>query len=280
VIPLLISIMYGAAAWLLFAGLTPQTRPTSSSRSGGPFSRLWVGRARRDLLLFSVVSALVAGFLAELWPGWWVLSLCAAAAGGFAPSLLHARRERQLRARRRQALVEAIDQLKVSLLARSTLDEGLALLAEAGPAPVRRYFEQLVKRIPFVNFEPAVEELRAALADPLGERLCETLIAARRRGHGGVLEVLDQLAQSTRAVMRVEEEIAAQQSKNVLTANIITALPVALLLLFKIVSPEFLAFYDTLLGQFVLLGCAALTATGYYFMIRLGRLPEERRVLR
>ncbi|MDP9350306.1 MAG: hypothetical protein M3P51_02005 [Chloroflexota bacterium] len=283
-IPVLASLIYGAAVWLIYDDLTVPPKPPLPTREGSTRRLLarsgLPGTRPRDFVLFSVACALAAGTIAQIWPGWGVLSLCAAVVGGMSPYVGHTWRERRRRERLQRALAEAIEQLRDSMRTKPSIEAGLRVLAASGPEMLRPEFVRLARRIPFEGFAPAVEEMRGRLAHPLADMLCKTLVFGDRLGPGQVTGVLEQLARSTRARMRVQEEIGAYQSKNVLSARIIALLPLVLLLLIKRVNAEYLAFYDTFGGQVVLLICAALLAAGYYCMIRLSRLPEDRRVLR
>ncbi len=283
-IPVLVSLAYGAAVWLIYDGLTAAAKPHLHTRDGRMrrlLARSGLADTRpRDFVLFSVACALAAGTIAQIWPGWWVLSLCAAAIGGMLPYMGHTWRERRRRERLERSLAEAIEQLRDSMRTKASMEAGLRVLAAGGPEMLRPELVRLIRRIPFDGFAPAIEEMRERLAHPLADMLCKTLVFGDRLGPDQVTEVLEQLARSTRARMRVHEEIRAYQSKNVLSARIIALLPLVLLLLIKRVNAEYLSFYDTFGGQVVLLVCAALLATGYYCMIRLSRLPEDRRILR
>ncbi len=280
--PVFLSLAYGLAAWLLFDGLTAPGLP-GRNREGRIKRRLAQAGLKdvspRQLALASAMSGLVAGLLAQVWPGWWVLSLCAMVAGALTPYAALVRRARRRREQLEQALAEAIEQLRDSMCTKASLQEGLALLADAGPEMLRSEFARAKRRIALEGFATAVEEMRVRLAHPLSDMLCKTLVFGERLGSGQVIGVLEQLANSARARMRVQEEIRANQSKNVLSARIIALLPLVLLLAIKRVNPAYLAFYDTPGGQAVLLVCLGLLATGYYFMLRLSRLPEERRLL-
>lgn len=281
--PVILSLVYGLAAWLLFDGLTVSGLPRVG-REGRLERRLAEAGLQdispRQFVLASAASGLGTGLFAQAWPGWWVLSLCAAAVGTLAPYTVLARRARRRREQLEQALIESIEQLRDLMRTKTSLHEGLAVLAESGPEKLRPEVARVTRRIALEGFATAVEEMRVRLAHPLSDMLCKTLVFGERLGSAQVIGVLEQLAGSARARMRVQAEVRASQSKNVLSAQIIALLPLLLLLAIKRVNPSYLAFYDTPGGQLVLLVCLGLLAAGYYFMLRLSRLPEERRLLR
>jgi tight adherence protein B len=94
-----------------------------------------------------------------------------------------------------------------------------------------------------------------------------------------VTQVLDRLAQATRAQQRIQQELRAFQSRNVLSARIVAAVPLVVLLAIRWVSPEYLDMFDTLMGQLLLMGCLASVGIGYLAMRWMSRLPGEERVL-
>jgi Flp pilus assembly protein TadB len=65
----------------------------------------------------------------------------------------------------------------------------------------------------------------------------------------------------------------------VLSARVVAVVPVLVVVGVRITTPDYLALFDTPLGQLVLAGCAASVATGYAAMRLIGRLPAEPRVL-
>src|SRR4051812_42762154 len=89
-IPLLLSIMFGAGVYLIYEGLTTARPQSVRSRTFGPVERALYrsglrGATPRDVLLVSATTAAMSGAVAHLALGWSVMSLLAAALGGVAP---------------------------------------------------------------------------------------------------------------------------------------------------------------------------------------------------
>jgi Flp pilus assembly protein TadB len=91
--------------------------------------------------------------------------------------------------------------------------------------------------------------------------------------------VLDRLADATRAQLRIQQEVRAQQGRTVLSARIVAAAPLVALVGLRAANPRYLSIFDSLWGQLVLIGCAVSIAIGYGAMLYLTRLPGQRRVL-
>src|SRR5207245_1261525 len=91
--------------------------------------------------------------------------------------------------------------------------------------------------------------------------------------------VLDHLAQATRAEQRVQQELHAAQARNVLSARIVAAVPLVVIVVVRAMNSRYLAVFDDWWGQIVLAGCAASITLGYAGMLWMTRLPGDRRVL-
>ena len=79
--------------------------------------------------------------------------------------------------------------------------------------------------------------------------------------------------------LRTRGELEARQSWTVNGARMAVAAPWVVLLLLA-TRPEAADAYDSPLGVVVLAVGAASSALAYWLMMRIGRLPEEQRVMR
>ena len=91
--------------------------------------------------------------------------------------------------------------------------------------------------------------------------------------------LLRSLSRMLREDMRTRGELEARQSWTVNGAKVAVAAPWLVLALLS-TRPQAAAAYATATGALVLLGGAVASAVAYWLMLRLGRLPEEGRVLR
>ena len=100
-------------------------------------------------------------------------------------------------------------------------------------------------------------------------------------GSGGrnVSQVLDRLAEATRAQLRIQEELRAQQARKVLSARIVAAAPLVALIGLRATNPRYLAIFDTLGASSCCSAVRSSVALGYAAMLYLTRLPGQRRVL-
>lgn len=91
--------------------------------------------------------------------------------------------------------------------------------------------------------------------------------------------LLRTLSAFLREEARARAELETGQSWTVNAARLAVAAPWAVLLLLATQSATIEA-YDSAPGALILAGGAAASFVAYRLMIRIGRLPEERRVLR
>jgi tight adherence protein B len=270
--------------YLTFDGLV---RPRSSavSRPRAQAAREFLVRAGlhgvtlRDFLVFSVLSGIVAGLLAQLTLGWVALSGLAVVIGLLGPYAYYIRRHDQRRRAVQDALVEAIEQLRDAIRTGLSIQEALAGLARTGPAVLRDDFASLSRDMRLIGFEPALRATRDRLADPVFDVVASALTINDRLGGRLVSQVLDRLAEATRAQLRIEHEVRAHQARTVLSARIVAAAPLVALVGLRATNPRYLSIFDSPLGQLVLIGCAASVVLGYAAMLYLTRLPVQRRVV-
>jgi tight adherence protein B len=284
-IELALSLALGAGVYLLFLGRTaPAAAPTAPPGRRG--LQEFLVRAGlpdvtpREFALVALGAGALVGLVAQLLLGWGLVSLLAAAVAAAAPVAYYVRRHDRRRAAIEAALVDAIGQLRDGIKTGLSVQEALAGLGRTGPEALRPELARLVREARLVGFERALGDLRDRLADPLADLVAASLLLNDRLGGRHVTAVLDRLAHATREQLRLQEEIRAGQARNVLSARIVAAVPLVVLVAIRRVNPSYLAVFDGWAGQALLAGCVASVAVGYAAMLWLTRLPEERRVLR
>lgn len=189
------------------------------------------------------------------------------------------------RGRRRRAVdlrelwPEAVDNLASGVRAGLSLPEALAALGERGPEPLRPAFAAFgVDHRASGRIADCLDRLKERLADPVADRVVETVRLAREVGGTDLGVVLRALSAFLREDARTRAELEARQSWTVHAARLAVAAPWLVLLLLG-TQPSTLDAYDSRGGLLVLAvgGLACLVA--YRLMVRIGRLPAERRVL-
>jgi tight adherence protein B len=285
-IPLLLSMMLATGVYLAYEGLT---NPRFAAAEPEPFrlrrlEEFLIRAGLRDVtprgfLLFSALAGIVSGLAAQWFLGWGVVSLLALGGGLLGPYAYFIRRHDRQRALVAAGLVESIEQLRDAIRTGLSVQEALSGLVRTGPEALRAEFSTLGRETRLVGFEGALRSMRDRLADPLFDIVAASLTINDRLGGRHVSQVLDRLAEATRAQLRIQQEVRAQQGRTVLSARIVAAAPLAALVGLRTTNPGYLSVFDSVWGQVVLVVCAACVGFGYAAMLYLTRLPGQRRVL-
>lgn len=208
------------------------------------------------------------------------VAACLAVAAAGAPGAIVGARARARRSRLRSAWPAAVDALGSGIRAGLALPEAVGALAERGPDELRPAFARFAEDYRTGGrFDASLDALKARLADPVADRIVESLRVARDVGGTEVGRVLRSLAGFLRDDARVRGELEARQSWTVNAARLAVAAPWVLLALLA-TRPEGLAAFDSPAGVVVLMGGATASAGAYRLMKVLGRLPIEERAMR
>ena len=198
----------------------------------------------------------------------------------YGPLALVRYRARSRRQELRELWPDVVDNLASSVRAGLSLAEALTQIGIRGPQPLRRPFQRFAEDYRATGrFNECLDRLKRNLADPVGDRIVESLRIAREVGGSDLGRLLRTLSSFLREDMRTRAELEARQSWTVNGARLGVAAP-WLVLGFMSFQREIISRYNTPLGFVVLLVGAVLCALAYRLMLRIGRLPEEQRVLR
>jgi tight adherence protein B len=206
-------------------------------------------------------------------------SIAALLGAALVPMLVAARASRR-RAANRAVWPDVVDHLVASVRAGMSLPDSVSALAALGPAATRAAFAEFeadYRRNG--NFSLCLDRLKIALADPIADRILETLRMAREVGGSDVTAVLRGLAGYLREDAALRAEVVARQSWIRNAARLGVAAP-WLLLLVLASRHETLVAYESVAGSLLIVVGVVVTLVAYRAMIALGRLPEERRWFR
>ncbi len=197
----------------------------------------------------------------------------------YAPVAVVRGRARRRRRELAEVWPEAVDNLASAVRAGLSLPEALAQLGERGPEPLRSDFTAFGRDYMVSGrFGDCLDRLKDRLADPVGDRVIEALRIAREVGGGDLGRMLRSLSRFLRDDARTRSELESRQAWVVNGARLAAASPWAVLLALSM-QPEVIGRYRSAAGVLVLCIGAAACLVAYRIMIRVGRLPEERRVL-
>jgi tight adherence protein B len=225
----------------------------------------------------TLLAGLVCGMLALALLPITALALGAAAAGAALPLAVLSTRARSRRRALRASWPDLVDHLVSGVRSGVPLAEAVGALAEVGPRETRDAFRAFGDRAAAAGSLDAVfDRLKVDLADPIADRVIETLRMAREVGGSELPAVLRALAASLRAEASVRSEVEARQSWVRGAARLGVAAPWVVLLLLAS-RPEAAVAYNSPAGVGLLVVGLVVSVVAYRVMIALGRLPDEPR---
>ena len=228
----------------------------------------------------SVITALVVFTAIEVVSHTATVALAFGLLAGYLPFATLAGRARRRRRELAEVWPEAVDNLASAVRAGMSLPEALTQLGQRGPEPLREPFQAFgIDYQVTGRFAESLDRLKHRLADPVGDRVVEALRIAREVGGGELGALLRSLSGYLREDAHTRSELESRQAWTVNGARLAVSAPwlVLLLLCFQ---PEVVARYASPTGAVVLTVGAVLCLVAYRAMVRIGRLPDEERVLR
>lgn len=232
----------------------------------------------RRYLPYAVAAALGGG-ISYLVSKSALIALCVALLSIAGPVGIVSHRRQKRRQALREAWPELLDEVVASVRAGLGVGEALSLLEIRGPQIVRSEFAEFAAHLRAVGrLNPCLDELKAKMADPMADRIIEAMRLSHDLGGRDLAKMLTNLAAYVREDNRARGELLARQSWTVNGARLAAVAPWLILLLFSTRPGTAQAFANPA-GAAVLVTGLLLTVVAYLLMRRLGRLPEEKRIL-
>jgi Flp pilus assembly protein TadB len=137
----------------------------------------------------------------------------------------------------------------------------------------------MAARLESQRLDVVLTQLAAELDHHIGDLVVTALRLAASAGSRRVRQVLGDLATAAEleAGMRRRVDVARQRPRT--TARLVTVIVAAFVAGLVAFAGDYLAPYDTALGQLVLISVALWWAAGFWWLARLGRLPQPPRIL-
>jgi tight adherence protein B len=280
-----LGLLVGLGVLLIWHGLTAAPRSRRSHRRSDRTREKLIqaglpGVTPAQLIALQILAGLLVAVLGIALTQSISVTAVFAVFAAAVPRLVVARLRHKRQADLRELWPEVVDNLTSGVRAGLSLPEALSAIGVRGPEQLREPFKQFGSDYRTTgHFNDSLNRLKAALADPVGDRVCESLRVAREVGGTDLGRLLSTLSGFLRDDARTRAELLARQSWSVNAARMAVAAPWLVLILLA-TQRETLQAYDTPTGTIILAAGAALSLVAYRLMIRIGRLPEDRRVLR
>lgn len=280
-----LGLAFGVGAVLVMLAMTAD--PMDAPR---PPRRRWLessiaeagleGVSSRGVVLVSTALSLLVGVSFLVLTATWPVSVAFALIAAGVPTALVRQRAHRRRAELREVWPDVVDNLASAVRAGMSLPDALAQLGSRGPEALRAPFTRFAEDYRTSGrFSESLDALKERLADPTGDRIVESLRIAREVGGSDLGRLLRTLSAFLRDELRVRAELETRQGWVANAAKLAVAGPWILLALLSLRSTSIQA-YQQATGVGVLVIGAAVSLLAYRVMVRMGRLPEDERVLR
>ncbi len=167
-------------------------------------------------------------------------------------------------------MVEMLGMVSNSLKSGYGLMQSFEFTANQMDAPLGTELKRMLRD---ANLGMSAEDALQAMGDRIGSPDLEMVLTAvniQRSVGGNLAEVLESVAFTMRERERIRGEIATLTSQQRMTGIVIGGLPVGMLLLFLLISPEYVGLlFTTNAGRVMLLAAVVLEFLGAFSMKRL-----------
>lgn len=280
----LLGLGTGLGVLLIWSAFALPRQRRSETPTGGRVARLLAAAdltqvSTTSFVALCAVCAAAAALVAELATRTLPVALVAAVAAGWLPVVVLSSRARRRQRELAEVWPEAVDNLASAVRAGMGLAEAVAELSVRGPEALRPAFARFAADYQASGrFGECLDRLKVRLADPVGDRVVEGLRVAREVGGGELGRLLRNLSTYLREDARTRSELESRQAWAVNGARLAVAAP-WIVLFFMCFQPSVIQRYDTPGGAVVLAVGAGVCVVAYRLMMRIGRLPTERRIL-
>lgn len=172
---------------------------------------------------------------------------------------------------------DIIDSVRMALRSGVALHEAMSAASPQVPVDWRQSWNRAVTDLARGTATvDALRLFRASRADPIADRVCDSISIAHELGGAELPRVLEELARSIRDEIRLRREASARQSWVRHAARLGSVAPWVVVVLLG-GRPENRDVFASAAGTALLVGCAGATVVAYVLMIAIGRLPEPER---
>lgn len=210
------------------------------------------------------------------WPAGGLIAGLAAAAG---PSLVGAKARRQAAVARIEAIAGWAEQLRDVMAAADGIQSAILTTAPLAPDPIRREVLRLADRlVQQERLSVALRRFADEVGHPLTDMIVTSLLIASER-QGRLADLLSEVAASARATATMRLRVEAARARIYVTTRLIIGVTIAIATWLVLVRRDYLAPFDSVGGQAMLVVIGAVFAVSGVLMQRMARPDEPARLL-
>ena len=209
--------------------------------------------------------------------GWPVLAAFGGIAGWFAITLKNAKRERRDAIERVDAIATWVETVRDNISGAAGLQQALRNSGAHAPEPIRAEVRDLVLRLQHESLVSALRKFAADVAHPTSDMAVGSLILASTRSAGSLAGVLANTAQAARDSGAMMRQVEAGRVSSQSQAKLVGMISGATSLFMIVGNRDFVAPYDSFVGQIALgLMCIGIaTSVGMLYKLAKPEAPER-----
>lgn len=268
----------GFGVGLLLIADGARRRPATQATSEP--SRLWRRVRQLPGQAPKLTAAVAGGLVVAVLTGWPAAGVLAGLGVVALPGLLGPDRDHQRGLARVEAIAGWTELLRDTLRAGAGLQQTIIRTALNADAPIRDQVQQLAERLRGGWPLPAaLRRFKDDLADPLADMVVAALLLAADRPSANLAGVLGELADNAREQAAMRQRVATSRARLRTSARSITAITVLMVVGLVVLNREWMAPYDSPVGQIVMLLAGGMFAGGLVGLRRMSLLPTAPRLL-
>ncbi|MEA3403913.1 MAG: type II secretion system F family protein [Armatimonadota bacterium] len=214
--------------------------------------------------LIIAATCTIVGFVAGwLLSGQVMMGVLGSAIGLGAPYCYLAQQARKRQTELTNQLPNVLDMLSSALRSGHALTRGFRIISTQTRPPIAEEFAQVLQDIQVgISVSDALDALLSR-TDSYDLELVVTAMQTQLKLGGDLSEVLDNIAEVIRERVRLQGEIDAATSEGRLSATILVAMPIVMVVIIQMINPGYLTpLFQEPAGIVMLLGAGLLTVAG------------------
>lgn len=227
--------------------------------------------------LRAIAIGVLAGLAAAALTGWPVAGVLVAVAAVALPRLLGERGTRESAVARTEAIASWTEMVRDAIVAASGLEEAITATGAISPVAIRAEVTTLVARLNHMSLVDALAAFGDDLHHPSADLVVAALTIAARMEASDLSSLLSRLAESIRGEARMRIRVEVGRARVRTATKVIVGVVAATVVFLSAMNREYLAAYDSALGQVVLLAVAGIFVLGGWLLVRMAgvELPER-----
>jgi tight adherence protein B len=235
----------------------------------------WHPHRRDDQRLVRLAGVVAIGVVTGVITGWVAGAVLASLAGWALPPVLGRDPRHAHRMDRIEAIATWTEMLRDTLAAAAGLEQTILATAPLAPTAIRPQVSELAARLSNgERLAPCLRTLADQLADPTGDLVIAALVMAADHQARQLWDLLGSLAQAAREQASMRMRIQAGRARTRTSIRVIVGTTLGFASGMVLLDRPYLAAYDSITGQFLLLVIGALFTLGFAWLSRIAMVPE------